>query len=283
MNKGVVIFLKGMLMGICDIIPGISGGTIAFITGIYDRLINAVKNISPKLVVDFFRYIFKRDEGVKEDIRKVDIPFLVILGAGIGVAVLAGARAVSFLLENYFAYTISFFVGLILASSKAIFDRIEKHHGANMIFGFIGLLIGILLSLIIPLEINPTFGYVFLGGFLAISAMFLPGISGAFILLILGLYEFMLGVLHDILENISFFIVFVVGAGLGAFTISRVVSFLFRKDRCKTLYVLLGLVVGSLSIPIRNVYADPGNIFIMLLLLLLGFLAAWSINKVMRI
>ena len=250
MKGSIILFLKGFLMGTCDVIPGVSGGTIAFITGIYSRLINAVKNISPKLISDFFR----DKKKFKEDVKNLDLVFLITLGLGIITAVFIGARVITFLLERYFVYTISFFIGLILISSKIIYNNIKNHHLKNISFGIIGLLVGILLAILIPMEINPTLLYVFFGGFVAISAMFLPGISGAFLLLILGLYEFMLNVIRNIWENISFFIVFILGAILGMFTISRVISFLFKKDRCKTLYFLLGLVIGCLSIPIKKIY-----------------------------
>lgn len=288
MKQTTLLFLKGVLMGICDIIPGISGGTIAFITGIYTRLINAVKSFSPKLVGDLFRYSIKRDKqglsALKQDVKKLDLIFLITLGAGIATALLIGSRIITYLLENHYAYTISFFIGLILASSKAIFDHIERHHTKNIMFGLLGLLVGISLSILIPATITPNIAYIFIGGFLAISAMFLPGISGAFILLILGIYEFMLSVLHDILGKLDYFMAFTIGAILGAFSISRAVSFLFRKDKCKTLYVLLGLVIGCLSIPIKKVCQNTtswtiSNIVVMLLFLALGILSTTIVTK----
>ena len=288
MKQTTLLFLKGVLMGICDIIPGISGGTIAFITGIYARLINAVKGFSPKLVGDIFRYTIKRNKqglsALKQDIKKLDLIFLITLGAGIATALLIGSRIITYLLEHHYVYTISFFIGLILASSKAIFDHIERHHTKNIMFGFLGLLIGILLSILIPAKITPNIAYIFVGGFLAISAMFLPGISGAFILLILGIYEFMLSVLHDILGKLHYFIAFTIGAILGAFSISRAVSFLFKKDKCKTLYVLLGLVIGCLSIPLKNVCQNTtswtiSNIVVMLLFLILGILSTTIVTS----
>lgn len=275
-------------MGICDVIPGVSGGTIAFITGIYTRLINAVKSFSPKIISDFLRYVSKKDKEsyleLKEDVKRLDLIFLITLGLGIGTAIFVGSGIITFLLDNYFTYTIAFFIGLILASSKIIYGSIEKHHTKNILFGVLGLLIGLSLSILIPVRVTPTLVYVFLAGFLAISAMFLPGISGAFILLIMGVYEFMLKVLHNIGQNIGFFIVFIIGAALGAFIISRVISFLFRKDRCKTLYVLLGLIIGSLSIPVKRMFQNNNiwsisNIVITIVFLLLGFFIIKTIHK----
>ena len=262
-------------MGICDIIPGISGGTIAFITGIYTRLINAVKGFSLKLVYDILTYPIKRkSNSLKGDIKKLDLFFLTILMLGIASALLVGSRVIKFLMEEYFAYTLSFFIGLILASSKTIFEHIEDHSTQNILFCVLGFILGVVSSMLVPLTVKPSLGYVFLGGFCAINAMFLPGISGAFILLIMGLYEFMVNVLNDIQNNIAFFLVFAAGASLGAFTISRIISFLFKKYKCRTLYVLLGLVIGALGTPVKKIVEttsfEVSNVLIMLFWCLLG-------------
>ncbi len=286
-DKGL-LFLKGVLMGICDVIPGISGGTIAFITGIYERLINSIKNVSPELIKSIFLLLFSRKkervEDLKENIKKIDLLFLGILFSGIFTSIFLGSRLISFMLDNYFTYTISFFIGLILASSKVIYISIENHKIKNILFGFLGVTIGIILALVVPQEVNPSYGYVFLGGFFAISAMFLPGISGSFILLIMGIYPFMLEVLHNLRDKLVYFLVFGIGAALGAFFISRLIVFLFKKDKCKTLYVLLGLVIGTLSIPIKKVLGSGvsftiPNITGMLLLFFLGFILTLGINN----
>ena len=264
-------------MGVCDLIPGISGGTIAFITGIYSRLIDAVKSFSPKLFYDIFTYpIHRRRDSLKEDIKKLDLLFLLVLMLGIISAFLAGARVIKFVLSDYYAYTLSFFIGLILASSKVIFSHIQNHDIKNVSFGLLGFMLGLALCILVPLTVTPTLGYVFLGGFFAVSAMFLPGISGAFILLIMGLYEFMINVLNDIPNNISYFLLFIIGALLGAFSISRIISFLFKRNRCRTLYVLLGLVIGALSTPLKKILQTASfqvsSVFVMVFWFLLGAL-----------
>jgi len=275
MKNKILIFLKGFLMGICDIIPGISGGTVAFITGIYPRLINAVKGFSLKLIYDIATYpINRKNDSLKEDIKKLDLIFLLILMLGIVSAFLIGSRVIKFLMKEYFAYTLSFFIGLILASSKTIFEHIENHNMKNISFCFLGLILGLLSSMLVPLTVTPSLGYVFLGGFCAVNAMFLPGISGAFILLTMGLYEFMVNVLNDIRNNISYFLVFIAGALLGAFSISRIISFLFKKNKCRTLYVLLGLVIGALSTPLKKIIETKSfqisHVLIMVFWCLLG-------------
>jgi putative membrane protein len=275
MENRFLIFLKGFLMGVCDLIPGISGGTVAFITGIYSRLIGAVKSFSPKLIYDIFTYpIHKKEDRLKEDIKKLDLLFLLVLILGISSALLVGSRIIKLLLGDYPAYTLSFFIGLILASSTIIFNHIQNHNIKNISFGFFGFALGLMFAVLVPLTVTPTLGYVFLGGFLAVNAMFLPGISGAFILLIMGLYEFMINVLNDIPNNISYFLLFIAGALLGAFSISRIISFLFKKNRCRTLYVLLGLVIGALSVPLKKILQTASfqisNVLIMVFWFLLG-------------
>ncbi len=206
-SRYIPVFFKGMAMGICDLIPGISGGTIAFITGIYPRLVNAVRDISLGLSKSVC-ILSKKDTNKEEPDKKPflgnsDLFFLIILGAGIISSILLGSRFIRVLLRDYFAYTLSFFVGLILMSSKVIYDHIDRKRISGFIFGFIGLLVGFLLVKVTRLNVYPGYIFIFFGGFLAASAMFLPGISGAFILLILGLYEFMIDALDDFFLGIS--------------------------------------------------------------------------------
>jgi len=283
-----VIYLKGILMGICDLIPGISGGTIAFITGIYARLITAVKSFSLILAKNLFLYSVNRDNKsrltLKESIKKLDLGFLIILFAGIGTSLLLGSRIIDHLLEKYTAFTLSFFIGLILASSLIIYKKIDNHKINNVVFGFIGLILGVVIAFVAPVSVTPTLPYIFLGGFLSISAMFLPGISGAFILLIMGIYRFMIGILKNLFENLLYFFVFSFGAILGAITISRVIVFLFKKDKSKTLYVLLGLVVGALSLPIKSIIKETlviefWNILILIFCFIVGIILVTLVTK----
>lgn len=271
-----MIVLKGFLMGVCDVIPGVSGGTIAFITGIYQRLIDAVKSFSPRTIV----HLIKLD---RKKIKELDLPFLGLLVAGIVMALFLVSGVIDRLLISYYSFTVSFFIGLILASSIVIYTDIKDHSIRNISFGLIGLLIGLSLAFVVQLNVTPSLLYVFFAGFLAISAMFLPGISGAFILLILGVYQFMLRSLHNLSENILYVAMFLAGAVIGAGVISRLISFLFAKDKNKTLYVLLGLVVGSLSVPVKGIVqsssVDSGMLVLMILLAVSGFAIVFLVNK----
>ena len=271
------VYLKGVLMGIADLIPGISGGTIALITGIYLKTITSVKNISLQFIFNLLILPFTRKNlsAVKRDSKKIDFPFLIVLVLGILTSLLLLSGVVKYLLNEFFAFTMIFFIGLIIASSKIMFDHIERHNTINFSFAAIGLAIGIVMAFVVPTVTTPSFSYIVFSGFLAISALFLPGISGSYILVILGTYEFMLGVISNIASNISFLVAFLIGAVIGVFVISRVVFFLFKKDKCKTLYFLLGLVIGSLLLPLRQIsesvqQLSSSGFVIMFLLLVLG-------------
>jgi putative membrane protein len=251
-------FVKGFLMGVCDIIPGISGGTIAFITGIYARLISSVRSFSFELLYHLFLFIFSRKRSdvdrLKRDIRSLDLVFLLSVISGILTAIILTSRIVSYLLDNHYVFTMSFFIGLILASSLIIYNQIKNHNLTNILIGLSGLLSIAIIMFFRPIEITePGLFYLFVGGFVGISAMFLPGISGAFILLIMGLYGHLIGYLHNIGGNLLRISVFCMGIISGAFFISRLINFLFVKSKCKTLYFLLGLVIGSLFIPLRDI------------------------------
>jgi len=286
------VFLRGLLMGICDVVPGISGGTIAFITGIYERLMRAVTAFSPQLVKDGAVWLVKRDKPsqhrFRERIRQLDILFLLALFTGIGISLLAFSKLIVFLLDTYFAYVMLFFVGLILASAKLLYESIEDHRRETVSFGLLGLLLGLSLLFLIPVRVEPSALLLFVSGFFAISAMFLPGISGAFVLLVLGTYEHLIGALHSLPGSRGDVALFLGGAILGAMTIARVVTFLLAKHRSKMLYALLGLVIGCLAIPLRQVIMEPASPSPFALLgktacLVAGVAIVWAVHRVEKL
>ncbi len=286
-NQYLGVYLKGLLMGICDLIPGISGGTIAFITGIYERFINSVKNITPKNYFNLLISILKfNKKEIKDYMIKFDTIFLSVLFIGIITAIISGANLISYLLENHKTLLLSFFVGLILASSITIQKHIQNHNKKNILFGLIGFLFGFSLFFIVPQNISePSIFYLFIGGFIAICALFLPGISGSFILLIMGIYEYVINLVKNITENFIYLIPFGLGAISGMYVISRIVSWLFKKDKSKTLYILLGIVLGTLIIPLNLAYESSNyfseiNILIgSILLFIIGFLSGYYLEK----
>lgn len=272
-KDSVGIFGKGLLMGASDVVPGISAGTIAFISGIYEEFISSIKAFSPRLIKDSALVAIGRGDRKKfhEDLARLNLPFLIPLVLGIGLAVLFLSHVMTFLLASYFSFTMAFFVGLILASSKTIFDHIEKHHSTNVVLSIVGLLVGLSFSFLSEgALLSPSAPYIILGGFVAISAMLLPGVSGSFILLVMGLYGYILGALTDVFGNIETIGLFAIGAILGVYCMSRLISYLFLHDKSKTLYVLLGLVVGSLSVPIENMVANYSGVGTLGLVLHIG-------------
>lgn len=243
-------FLKGIFMGLADIIPGVSGGTIALITGIYERLIFAIKSIDPKIPLYFLKGNFKE---AKEEFWDIDWILLVPLSLGIGTAFLVASRFILIALHNFPAYTYSFFFGLILASAVLIYTRIgEKDHKA-LLTGTIGALFAFWLvgQEAIKFGHNPLM--IFIAGFIAICAMILPGISGSFMMLLIGQYEFLLGALKNVSTQYPTILIFMTGAIISILSFSRVLSYLLKKHEAKTLAFLTGLMVGALRLPFEEV------------------------------
>lgn len=270
-DKWWTFFIKGLLMGICDVVPGISGGTIAFITGIYERLMTAIAHTFALCKESIVWLRKRKNKPLRKAIKQADMPFLGILFAGILVALLLGSRGILYLLDNHFAYTISFFLGLIVASAVSITHHIKERSLGHTITFIIGVLVGVSFLFYAPLAIIPSTPYLFMAGFLAVSALFLPGISGSFILLLLGIYEYVLGLIRNIFTNLLEILVFVLGAVLGAYVISKIVKWLFAKHKARTLYGLLGLVIGSLGVPIKRLLvAGIPNQLVALLFALIG-------------
>ena len=249
MNKinYLIIYLKGMAMGISDLIPGISGGTIALITGVYDDFISSLNNLKIKNI----RSIIKSDFFLKFKEFKFD--FLIFLALGIISSILIFSKIISNLLINYPQEISSFFFGLILASIPFILKGIKVFS-----FNYLPFLIGSILITSYLLGLNNINGeisliYIFICGFFCSCAMILPGISGAYILLIFSSYDFILEKLNIFLTDFNFndFIwigVFILGILTGILTFSRFVKYLLNKHKNKTIVSLSGLIIGSLPV-----------------------------------
>lgn len=241
------IFLKGLLMGGADIIPGVSGGTMALITGIYERLITAIKGLS-----DFARPLSRGRFGESiESLKRIDFRLFIPLGIGILLAFGLGSLIIPYLLENYTAYIYAFFFGLILASVRLVHRRITDSNGTDWITGIIGFLAAFLLVGMTAVQLAPSHWYIFLCGFIAITAMLLPGISGSFILLMLGQYRFMLEALRNV--RMGYLVSFVLGALLSLAISSRILAFLLKRHHTKTMCFLVGLMIGALRLPFEKV------------------------------
>ena len=235
----LLLVLKGMGMGAADVVPGVSGGTIAFITGIYEELINSIKSINLKAVKLFFTGKFA------EFWKAINGTFLVSVLLGIGISVFSLAKGLEYLLTHYPILVWSFFFGLIVASAIYVSRSIKTWNIGTVVSGILGIVIAYGITVISPAEANTAYWFVFISGMIAICAMILPGISGSFILVLLGMYKFILGAVGDM--NIAVILVFLVGAAIGIIAFSNVLSWLLKKYHNLTIAMLAGFMVGSLN------------------------------------
>ena len=239
MQQYIALFLKGMMMGAADVVPGVSGGTIAFITGIYEELINTIKGFNLGAVKVLF------SEGPKAFWQQVNGTFLLVLLAGIISSIATIAGAVLFMLATYPILLWSFFFGLILASVWLVMSHIEKWD-LNLISSFIlGALLAYMVTSLAPVSVEPTALMVFISGAIAICAMILPGISGSFILLLLGMYAHILTAVKGV--DLQLIGLFIMGCVVGIMSFSRVLSWMFSHHRQVTLALLAGFMLGSLN------------------------------------
>ncbi|SEQ95694.1 putative membrane protein [Amphritea atlantica] len=233
------LFFKGVMMGAADVVPGVSGGTIAFITGIYEELINTIKSFNLGAV----RVLFQR--GPVAFWKQVNGSFLLVLLAGIITSIVTIAGAVLFLLAHYPILLWAFFFGLILASVWLVMSHIERWD-MNLISSFIiGSIVAYIITSIAPVSVEPTALMVFLSGAVAICAMILPGISGSFILLLLGMYAHILAAVKG--ADFQLIGLFVAGCVVGIMSFSRLLSWMFSHHRQVTLALLAGFMFGSLN------------------------------------
>jgi len=226
-------------MGIADAIPGVSGGTIALLLGIYEELIHTISSLN------FDQILYLRKNGFKSFWSKINGGFLFSLLLGIGVSLISFVKISAILLDKYPLFVWSFFLGLIIATVYVIYKLIEKLNFRNILFVLISIMATLLLSSFSTVEIN-NIGllYILFCGIIASSAMILPGISGSLILVILGVYTFLINALNNL--EILIIITFILGAIIGLLGFSRVLKYLFNNYRNITYSIMLGLVIGSI-------------------------------------
>ena len=238
MKSMLFLYLKGAAMGAADIVPGVSGGTIALITGIYEELISSIKNINSKL----FKILLKN--GIKEFWSALNGNFLLVLLTGIFTSVILLAQVIVFLLVNHEFKLWGFFFGLIIASAFLILKDIQSHNIKSILLMLFGILIAATISLSSTTSFPNSDIFIFITGSIAITAMILPGISGSFILLLLSKYEFIINAIKDF--DIRVILVFGLGCICGLLIFSRFLHFLFQNYKDNLLSVLSGFLIGSL-------------------------------------
>ena len=238
-NKRFILFLKGMAMGISDLIPGISGGTIALLLGIYRDFIKSLKSINYKSILYLVRFDFKKLND------QLNFSFLIPVFLGILSSIFIFSSLISFLLLDYKVPLFSFFFGLIFFSSIRLISSIKPNSILDFVTIILGLVIGLSFFFISSFSTSNSIFSIFLAGFIAISAMLLPGISGSYILLILGKYEFMLDSISSL--NLINIFVFSLGALGGILSFSKMIYFLLNNYYRTTLFFLSGLMMGALN------------------------------------
>ncbi len=225
-------------MGVAEIIPGVSGGTLAFITGIYNELINSIRSIN------FESISFLIKLKLRKFWKHVNGNFLLTLVLGMITSIVLFSRIISFLLTNYNFHIWGFFFGLIISSAILISRNINDLSLKNYVFLIFGLFVSGSISLLSPSSSPNSSFFIFLSGAIAISAMILPGISGSFILVFLSKYEFILNSLNNFDMNVLS--VFIMGCIFGLLTFSRLLSYLFNRFNDVVISVLVGFLLGSL-------------------------------------
>jgi putative membrane protein len=235
----LVISLKGVAMGAADAVPGVSGGTIAFISGIYEELINTISNVN----VSLFNTLFK--QGIPAFWKQLNGNFILSLLLGIIISYVSFMRLAKYLLEHEPILIWSFFFGLIIASIYFVGKQITKWNLSTIVSAIFGAVIAFYISSLPSLGANNSDTFLFFAGAIAICAMILPGISGSFILIILGAYKTLSDALHDF--DVKKIVLFASGAIIGLLSFSHVLKWLFKHYHNITLAILTGFILGSLN------------------------------------
>lgn len=235
-----LLFLKGIAMGAADVVPGVSGGTIAFITGIYERLLNALKTLHPLTLKVLFQ------DGILAFWQAIDGRFLLTLFSGVLISILSLAKVIDYALEHLPIVIWSFFFGLVLASTLYLVRQVPAWRWQEFMAIVLGTLIAVTISVLRPAQLPDTWWMMMIAGFIAICAMILPGISGSFLLLLMGMYSVFIQALNNF--NIVLLASFGVGCVLGLTIFSHILSFLLQRYLAFMLALLTGFLLGSLNV-----------------------------------
>lgn len=289
MKDKIVLILKGMAMGAANVIPGVSGGTIALITGIFERLINAIKSFDLKAI----KLLLKGD--IKGFFKYTDLVFVILVFGGAILSVFSLAVVLDYFFENNEVELMAFFFGLILASVYFVAKSIDRWSISVIVSFLIGAALASTIAFLTPATENSSFLYLVLCGVVAICSMILPGLSGSYVLLLMGNYKL---VMIDAIKNVDVKLLFpvAIGAGVGLIAFSRLLSFVYKKFKDQTISVLSGFILGSLIIiwpwktTITQTFGDKikpigydwylptfnADFFIALGLIVLGIAAIWA-------
>ena len=277
----IKLFFKGVFMGIADAIPGVSGGTIALLLGIYEELISTISGLNFSLITKL------KNNGFKSFWESLNGNFLITLVLGIVISLILFVKISANLLTSYPLYVWSFFLGLILATVYVIYKLIESWNLVNIISTLLMIVFSIILtSNSLNISNDTNLFYILICGIIASSAMILPGISGSLILVILGVYK----ILVEALDNLDVKIIssFIVGAVIGVISFSKILKWLFKKYKSLAYSIMLGLVIGSIEKiwPWNKSFsAELSNLdlFLSISLVILGFIIVFILEKTKKV
>ena len=298
MKHFFIIALKGMGMGAANVIPGVSGGTVALITGIFEELINSIKSldlVALKLLLKF---------DIKGFAKHINLSFLIAVFTGIGFSIISFAWILGYLFEHYPVYIWSFFFGLILASVLFVAKTITKWNWAVILMFLIGTTIAVTISFLTPASENTNAIYLIICGIVAASSMILPGLSGSFVLILLGNYNLIMinavkGLSSNFVESVKILIPVAIGVVIGLLGFSHFLSWVFKKYKNQTIAILSGFILGSLTIlwpwkePIEQTFGEKVKVIgynwsfpeinlefgIAFGVIVIGFLTIWAMEK----
>lgn len=234
------VYCRGIAMGAADVVPGVSGGTVAFITGIYEELLDSIQSVNFKAVGVLFK------EGPLAAWQHINGNFLLVLMLGVLTSVVSLARGISYLLDNHPLLVWSFFFGLILASSIHMIKQIKAWRATTLVAIVVGAITAYAIGEMKPSELSPDLLLFFGAGAIAICAMILPGISGSFILVLMGMYGHVLTAVKEL--QLLTMLAFAAGCGVGLLSFSHLLSWLFKRFHDLTLGLLTGFLIGSLNL-----------------------------------
>lgn len=239
LKKDLIVALKGFGMGAANVIPGVSGGTIALITGIFGRIVDSLNMFTePRVWKDLFKGHFR------EFWKAIDGRFLVALGIGVLVSVFSLAKLMEYVLSYYPIQTWAFFFGMIAASAIVMLAGVKDWKLTDVLWAIFGGILGIVICTLSPTKTPDDMWFIFICAVLAICTMILPGVSGSFVLLILGKYEYIMSAVNDL--NWPVLIVFALGCAIGILAFSKLLHWLLKRYERQTMLVLVGFVLGSL-------------------------------------
>ena len=277
----IKLFFKGVFMGIADAMPGVSGGTIALLVGIYEELIKSISELNISLFSEL------KKNGFNSFWKKLNGNFLLVLSLGIGISLISFVKISANLLQNFPLLIWSFFLGLIFATIYVIYKMINNWSVVSLLFLVISILFSLFLSSFSIYETTEiSLLFILFSGIIASSAMILPGISGSLILVILGVYAYLI----KSIDNLEFIVIFtfILGAIIGLLGFSRILKYLFKNHRNVTYTIMLGLVIGSIekvwpwnksfSVELSNL-----NLSLSVSLVILGFIIVFLLEKTKNI